>query len=137
MTFGLWFEPERAGNESNALQAHPEFFIKGQYGNFLDFANPDAVDYILEALSACIDRYHIGWVKFDFNENLSVDPTGSGFYRYFDGQKSFILRLREKYPDLYITNCASGGYRMELSQGALSTASGFRITKSPSRGFAS
>lgn len=119
MVFGLWFEPERAGNESNARRTHPEFFIQGQYGNFLDFANPAAVDYILEALSACIDRYHIGWVKFDFNENLSVDPSGGGFYRYFAGQRDFIRRLREKYPDLYITNCASGGYRMELAQGAL------------------
>ena len=28
----------------------------------------------------------------------------------------FILELRKRYPDLYITNCASGGYRMELGQ---------------------
>ena len=119
MRFGLWFEPERAGNESLALKKHPEFFFKGQYGNFLDYSNPKAVDYILEALSECIDRYHLGWVKFDFNENLTVDPSHSGFYRYFKGQEEFIRRLREKYPDLYITNCASGGYRMELSQGRL------------------
>lgn len=119
MMFGLWFEPERGGNGSLAVAKHPDFFIKGQYGNFLDFANPKAVDYIFDAISTCIDRYHIGWVKFDFNENLSVDPSGGGFYRYYKGQEQFILRLREKYPDLYITNCASGGYRMELWQSKL------------------
>lgn len=119
MIFGLWFEPERAGNGSLALKKHPEFFFKGQYGNFLDYANPKAVDYILDAVSECIDRYHLGWVKFDFNENLTVDPLQSGFYHYFKGQEQFVRRLREKYPDLYITNCASGGYRMELSQGRL------------------
>ncbi len=119
MIFGLWFEPERAANGSLAIAEHPEFFFKGQYGHFLDFSNPAAVDCIFDAISACIDLYHIGWVKFDFNENLSVDPCGGAFYHYYKGQKQFILRLREKYPDLYITNCASGGYRMELSQAKL------------------
>ncbi len=119
MVFGLWFEPDRAGNGSRALAEHPELFFKGQYGNFLDYTNPGAVDYIFDAVSACIDRYHIGWVKFDFNENLAYDPTGGGFYRYYKGQEAFILRLRERYPELYITSCASGGYRMELSQGRL------------------
>ncbi len=119
MLFGLWFEPDRAGNESHALAEHPELFFKGQYGNFLDYSNPAAVDYIFQTICACIDQYQIGWVKFDFNENLSFDPGGEGFYRYYKGQASFIRRLRERYPDLYITNCASGGYRMELAHGRL------------------
>ncbi len=119
MIFGLWFEPERAGKQSRAYAEHPELFFEGKYGTFLDFAKPEAVDYILGAVSAVIDRYHLGWVKFDFNENLPADPTGGAYYRYFKGQERFILRLRERYPDLYITNCASGGYRMELMQGRL------------------
>ncbi len=119
MIFGLWFEPERAGKHSRAYAAHPEFFFEGQYGTFLDYANPAAVNYIFNAVCAVIDRYHLGWVKFDFNENLAADPTGGAFYRYYQGQARFILRLRERYPDLYITNCASGGYRMELMQGGL------------------
>ncbi len=119
MRFGLWFEPERAAKQSRAYAEHPAFFIEGQYGTFLDYANPDAVDYIFDAICAVIDRYHIGWVKFDFNENLSFDPSGGAFYRYYKGQSEFISRLWKRYPDLYITNCASGGYRMELMQGTL------------------
>ena len=119
MLFGLWFEPERAGKESLAYAEHPQFFIEGQYGTFLDYANPDAVDYIFDVICAMIDRYRLGWVKFDFNENLPTDPSGGAFYRYYKGQKEFIRRLRQRYPDLYITNCASGGYRMELMQGTL------------------
>ena len=70
-------------------------------------------------ISEQIDKYRIGWVKFDFNASIPVDPSGDGFYHYLAGQRRFIERLREKYPDLYLTNCASGGYRMELGQGML------------------
>jgi len=116
MIFGLWFEPERAAPSSRALAEHPGYYIASK---FLDFANPDAVNYILDVLSKQIEKYEIGWLKFDFNASIPIDPSGNAFYRYMQGQKEFILRLRERHPDLYITNCASGGYRMELGQGML------------------
>ncbi len=116
MTFGLWFEPERAAPTSRAVAEHTDYYIGNK---LLDFANPDAVDYILGAVSKVIDKYHVGWLKFDFNDTIPQDPTGNGFYRYMEGQKNFILRLLERYPDIYITNCASGGCRMELGQGML------------------
>lgn len=122
MIFGLWFEPERAVKNSRAVQAHPEYYIwKDASSNdcLLDFSNPDAVDYMLGVISERIEQYRIGWVKFDFNTSIPLDPSGNAFYRYMQGQRSFILRLREKYSDLYLTNCASGGYRMELGQGML------------------
>lgn len=122
MIFGLWFEPERAVRNSDAVQAHPEYYIEQSPSTndfFLDFANPDAVEYMLGVLSEAIERYHIGWLKFDFNASIPIDRTGSAFYRYLQGQRDFILRLRERFPGIRITNCASGGYRMELGQGML------------------
>lgn len=116
MIFGLWFEPERAAPSSRALAEHPGYYIANK---FLDFANPDAVDYMLGVISKQIEKYEIGWLKFDFNASIPYDSSGNAFYRYMQGQKDFILRLRERYPDLYITNCASGGYRMELGQAML------------------
>lgn len=116
MIFGLWFEPERAGAESKSFKNHPEYYING---GFLDFSNPDAVEYILDLISKRIDKYKLGFLKFDFNDSIPIDPSGNAFYRYMQGQKSFILKLREKYPNLYITNCAGGGYRAELGQGMI------------------
>lgn len=116
MIFGLWFEPERASPFSDSVKNHPEYYIND---SLLDFANPEAIDYIFESVSKQIDKYKIGWVKFDFNASIPFDPTRNAFYRYIEGQKNFIERLRQKYPDLYITNCASGGYRMELGQGVM------------------
>ena len=111
MVFGLWFEPERANPQSQAVQHHPDYYMDG---TLLDFANPDAVTYITEVLSTQIEKYHIGWLKLDFNATIPADPSCSAFYRYMQGQKQFIENLRNKHPHLRITNCASGGYRMEL-----------------------
>ncbi len=120
MIFGLWFEPERAYRTSTAAKTHPEYYIGGYSGGqFLDFANDDANDYMFDVLCSQIDKYSIGWVKFDFNASIPYDPSGNSFYRYMQGQRRFIGRLRERYPDLYITNCAGGGYRMELGHGML------------------
>lgn len=113
MTFGLWFEPERANPKCRAAKEHPDYYIGGR---FLDFANPDAADYMLDVISEQIEKYSIGWVKFDCNDSLVFDPSGCGFYRYLKGQRRFTEKLRSRFPDLYITNCAGGGYRMELYQ---------------------
>ena len=115
LVFGLWFEAERALEKTEIRATHPEYFI----GDFLDFARQDARDYILGVVSDAVDRYGIGWLKFDFNASIPYDPSGSCFYRYLDGQRLFIEELRRRYPDIYLTNCASGGARMELYQASL------------------
>lgn len=116
MIFGLWFEPERAAPQSWAVQTHPDYYIDGR---LLNFGNPEAVEYMVQVLSEQIVKYHIGWLKFDFNANIPLDPSGQVFYRYLQGQRRFVERLRRRFPDLYITNCASGGYRMEGAQGTM------------------
>lgn len=116
MVFGLWFEPERVTPNSRSLAEHPDYYIENK---LLDFSNPKAVDYMLDILSEQIDKYEIGWVKFDFNATIPTDLSHNAFYRYMQGQARFIQDLRRRYPKLYITNCASGGYRMELGQAML------------------
>ena len=116
MIFGLWFEPERASSKSKSVQQHPEYYINE---TLFDFANSDAVEYMVNVISEQIEKYSIGWLKFDFNDSVPVDYSGNAFYRYMQGQRRFVEMLRKKYPHIYITNCASGGYRMELEQGTM------------------
>lgn len=116
MIFGLWFEPERANPKSRSVTEHPDYYIDG---TFLDFSNPDAVDFMLKKISSQIEKYCIGWVKFDFNASTPIDKTGGAFYHYTQGRVRFIKRLREKFPGLYVTGCSGGGYRMELGEGRL------------------
>ena len=112
MIFGLWFEPERAGWQSKAIREYPEQYL---YGWALNFADENARNRMFDVISEQIEKYHIGWVKFDFNQSMPFDPSGNAFYRYMQGQREFIERLRKRFPDLYVSNCASGGQRMDLS----------------------
>jgi len=119
MRFGMWLEPERALTATEAFKSHPEYYKLGSGGNaFLDFANEKARRYITDVALNLIETYQLGFMKFDFNASLAYDDTGDGFYRYMRGVRQFVEAIREKHPDIYITNCASGGYRMELASGA-------------------
>lgn len=116
LAFGLWLEPERALPTTEIVKAHPDYFINDI---FLNFANPDALNYILEVTCGLIEKYSLSFMKFDFNATLPYDPSHTAFYRYMQGQRRFVEELRRRFPTLYLTNCASGGYRMELGQGTL------------------
>ena len=110
MQLGLWFEPERAGAECEDLKLHPERYFNG---GLLDFANDEARDYITNAVSAVIEKYKLGFVKFDYNATTATDKYGSAFYRYGEGQRKFLHSIRERFPNLYISLCASGGFRID------------------------
>lgn len=113
MIFGLWLEPERALDNTPIRKSHPEYFVDGV---FLDFADSAARDYILKTTLSLIEKYKIGFLKFDFNATTAFDKRHSSFYDYMNGQKKFVEEIRNRYPDIYISNCASGGHRIEMGQ---------------------
>ena len=117
MKFGVWLEPERAVDGSSVLKspARKYYIETEENGWFLDFATPEAVDYIFEIVCNVIDKYGAEYLKLDFNADLFFDKYRSAFTKYFQGYSQFISRIREKYPDIYIENCASGGMRMNLA----------------------
>jgi hypothetical protein len=119
MKFGLWFEIERAVADSESVKLHPDYYIpyRGQY--FVNFANPKATNYILDLLDDRIRRYSIDYIKFDFNANIFDDTDSQAFIGYYKGYIEFIRELKKRHPDLYLTNCASGGMRMEFANGLL------------------
>ena len=115
MKFGMWIEPERVLKCTEAYKTHPEYYINGSNGiAFLDFANDEARKYITDIVLELIEKYDLKYMKFDFNGSLAYDPTHNSFYYYFKGAKKFVNEVKSKHPDIYITNCASGGNRMEL-----------------------
>ncbi len=115
MKFGIWLEPELASATSNAVERYPDFFIKENNLYFLDFTNPDAVDYIFDAVCKVIDKYDVEFIKFDYNASLYNDPKHESFISYCQGYNSFLQRVRAKYPNIYLSACGSGGMQTNLS----------------------
>ena len=115
LKFGLWFEIERAGPESKAFREHPEYYMVEDQNILVDFANPDASDFVFSLLEQNVRKYGIEYIKFDFNRTVYHDPHRTAFLRYYEGYGAFIRRVRETFPDMYLEGCASGGLRMTLS----------------------
>ncbi len=129
MKFGLWFEPECVSENSNFYRTHPEWVLqapnrKGVLGRkqwVVDMSNPDAVDAIFGMMSNILDNNNIEYIKWDFNRYLtdvfsnaySADKQIEVHHRYILGVYSLFERLYERYPNLLIESCASGGGRFD------------------------
>lgn len=117
LKFGFWMEPERANPGTDSVNAHPEYYLKSNYKDmyFLDFANPDAREWMLGVITNLIDTYGIEYIKFDYNDDLFNDMRHSSFYYYQQGFDIFMRELRSRRPQVYLTGCAGGGERTELA----------------------
>jgi hypothetical protein len=131
MSFGLWFEPERAGAESETVKNHPEYYVNK---TFLNFADEKARQYILDVVSKQIIKYNIKCVKFDYNATMPYDLTSEAFYRYWQGYRIFIESFKARHPDVYMTCCGGGSFRMELGQAKLFDSFWFTDNQGPYEG---
>ena len=115
LKFGLWFEIERAALASETVKEHPEFYFREGNHCFVDFANPDACEYIYKKFEENVLKYGIEFIKFDFNAEITFDSAHHSFLEYFRGYNGFIARIRKEHPEIYLQNCASGGLRLALT----------------------
>lgn len=118
MKFGLWVEPERAVPTAENVKNYPQYYIKGGTEEepyyFLDFGNDEARNWMLDIVFGLIDRYGIEYIKDDYNADLFFDPKHTSFSDYHAGHSKFIKAIRDRYPNIYLTNCGSGGLRLDL-----------------------
>ena len=121
MEFGLWFEPERAAENTTLHKRHPDWFYPGGEGrNFhLDLANPSARKYLIEMLGGYIERLDLRWIKWDYNISPfkhweAADATLKIQFEYIYGLYHVLDTLMENYPLCRMEHCASGGRRIDL-----------------------
>lgn len=129
--FGIWIEPEMINTQSRLFDEHPEYVLqarnrqqeKGRGGTqmVLDMANPKVQDIVFTVVDTLLTKYpEIAYIKWD--ANVPVMQHGSQYlpadrqsHLYVDFHKGFAKvmdRIREKYPDVLIQACASGGGRV-------------------------
>ncbi len=132
MRFGLWFEPEMVNPDSDLYRAHPEWtyhydtrepsLLRNQL--VLNLTRDDVKEYVFGCMDKLLSQYNISYIKWDMNRSYS--ETGAEnlanpqelWYRHIKAVYEIADRLKEKYPDLQIECCASGGGRADL--GAMS-----------------
>lgn len=130
LKFGIWIEPEMVNEKSELYEAHPDWLvrpcgreitkIRNQW--LLDLSNPEVQDFIFGVFDSVMGMSpYISYIKWDANrhvENAGSEYLDAGLQSnfwvdYVQGFYSVISRIREKYPDVFIQACASGGGRVE------------------------
>ena len=128
--FGIWLEPEMTNTTSELYEKHPDWIIKpsnrepvlGRGGTqlVLYLANPKVQDFVFNVVDELMTKHpSIDYIKWDANmdmanhgsQYLSADKQSHLNIEYHRGFEKICQRIRQKYPDLTIQACASGGGR--------------------------
>ncbi len=130
LKFGLWIEPEMVNPESELAGNHPDWIVQSPgrekitWRNqlLLDLSNPKVQDFVYNVLDSLLTTHPgIEYIKWDANRH--VEQAGSTWLpaseqthfwvSYTKGLYHVYERIRAKYPDFVIQDCASGGGRLD------------------------
>ena len=127
MQFGLWFEPEMVNEDSEVARAHPEWImapspdrmpLRSRQQQVLNLAIPEAYAHVHGQMQAILDRYDIGYIKWDHNRDLieaATRATGAaGVHAQTEAFYRLLEELKRDNPGLEIESCSSGGARVDL-----------------------
>ena len=125
---GLWLEPEVAGKHS-PLAAKPDSWFFMRHGSrvvknsrlLLDFRNPEVRSYLDSVVERLVKEYGVGYIKMDYNTDTlegtgqNADTFGQGLLEHNRAVLSWLDGSLDRYPELVIENCGSGGGRMDYA----------------------
>ncbi|MBI3958245.1 MAG: alpha-galactosidase [Chloroflexi bacterium] len=125
LLYGLWFDLERLGSESQTAKEHPEWLLqrygKPTPGGDMDLTHPAAVAHLEETLVRLIEQYDLDLFRLDFNtypyEGGQVQRDGymeNTTWRYYENIYGLYDRMRARFPNLIMENCSGGGGRTDL-----------------------
>ena len=126
---GLWLEIEVVGYDCPNFDNIPRKWFFQRHGKTisdqcryqLDFRNPEVCAYADMVIDRMVNEFGVGYIKMDYNINAGIgteidsDSLGDGLLEHNRAYLSWLDRIFEKYPDLVIENCGSGGLRMDYA----------------------
>ncbi len=129
MRFGLWVEPEMVNEDSELYRMHPDWALTApnrapmmaRNQLVLDLSRDEVHEYIYHTMAELLTRYHIEYIKWDFNRPLSdvyshSTPSprqGEVAHRYYLSLYRLYERLTSEFPDVLFEGCAGGGGRFD------------------------
>lgn len=123
--FMVWFEPERVCPGTIIANQHPEWVMTtpGNKSNMLyNLGNEQALAWLCKYIGDFIEENDIDYYRQDFNMPISpfweaADKEGRigiSEIRHIEGLYAYWDYLVERFPNMVIDNCASGGRRLDL-----------------------
>lgn len=124
MKFGIWIEIEAIGEDAKLHSQKPELVAKrdGERFGMICLGSEQNVNWAIERMSMLIDKFNADYILLDFN----IDPMQGcnclehdhglhdGLYYHYQGLYKVLRTIKQKYPQLIIENCSSGGLRIDL-----------------------
>ncbi|MDE7126292.1 MAG: alpha-galactosidase, partial [Bacteroidales bacterium] len=126
--FGIWIEPEMVNPKSELAARHPDWVVKSAGRDIpqirsqwlLDLSNPEVQDFVFGVFDRTMQMAPgIDYIKWDANRHVEsfgsehIDRQSHFFVEYVQGFYEVLRRIREKYPEVIVQACASGGGRVE------------------------
>jgi alpha-galactosidase len=87
----------------------------------LDFRNPEVRSYLDQVIARLVNDYGVGYIKMDYNVDslqgteLNADSFGQGLLEHNRAHLAWLDSILNRYPDLIVENCGSGGGRMDYA----------------------
>ncbi|MFW5718928.1 MAG: alpha-galactosidase [Halanaerobium sp.] len=129
LDFGLWFEPEMISPDSDLYRKHPEWAIQlenresslSRQQLILDLSRGKVQDYIIERVSAILEKANVSYVKWDMNRpmteygslKLEADHQRELNHRYILGLYRVLEEITDRFPEILFESCAGGGGRFD------------------------
>lgn len=126
---GVWLELEVMGIKCPKADKVPDDWYFMRHGKKvydrsryqLDFRNPQVREHATQVIDRLVQEYGIGYIKMDYNiepgigTELDADSFGDGLLGHNRAYLKWLDGIFEKYPQLIIENCSSGGLRMDYA----------------------
>ncbi|MFH0761036.1 MAG: glycoside hydrolase family 36 protein [Bacteroidota bacterium] len=122
--FLLWFEPERVTEGTQFSDKNPDWLLKlpGQANILFNLGNQEARIWLTDYISDFLKKEGVDYYRQDFNfdpmpyweANDKPGRIGISEIRHIEGLYAYWDGLLERFPNLIIDNCASGGRRIDL-----------------------
>jgi len=130
LKFGLWIEPEMVNPQSDLAKKHPDWIVKAEGRTvplirnqwLLDLCNPKVQDFIFQTFEQVLKLSdNISYIKWDANRHaqsigsswLPSNKQSHFWVEYIQGLYKVYERIRQKYPNIMIQACSSGGGRVD------------------------
>jgi alpha-galactosidase len=123
--FMVWFEPERVRPGSEFATRFPDWMLKRKADKndlLFNLGNKEAREWLSKYIGDFLEENGIDYYRQDFNmhanpfweENEQPGRKGINEIRYIEGLYAYWDYLLQRFPNLVIDNCASGGRRLDL-----------------------